>query len=206
MSSSKQRLASATATRLAAITDMAANLEAQLRELNRLRDQLRKAQLSARGFTNDRRTLHEISVNEQYWPAKQPCTAACWLNHRPAVGSRSEIWCFWIAAASNNDQGKELPMTDMTVVHDKMKAIATAHADYVKSSFEANKAYLEKLATIKTPDQAMQITTDHMKSAYETFVAESTKIGDMYKDFFKSAYAPMTVGEPMTVGTPKLAA
>ena len=89
-------------------------------------------------------------------------------------------------------------MTHMTVVHDRMKAIATAHADYVKSSFEANKAYLD--ATIKAPDQAMQITTDHMKSAYETFVAESTKIGNMYKDFFKSAY------EPMTVGTPKLAA
>ena len=59
MSSSKQRLASSTATRLAAITDMAANLEAQLSELNRLCDQLRKAQLSARGFTNDRRTLDE---------------------------------------------------------------------------------------------------------------------------------------------------
>ena len=97
-------------------------------------------------------------------------------------------------------------MTDMTVVHDKMKAIATAHADYVKSSFEANKAYLEKLATIKAPDQAMQITTDHMKSAYETFVAESTKIGDMYKDFFKSAYEFKSTYEPMTVGTPKLAA
>ena len=38
MSSSKQRLASSTATRLAAITDMAANLETQLSELNRLRD------------------------------------------------------------------------------------------------------------------------------------------------------------------------
>jgi len=98
-----------------------------------------------------------------------------------------------------NDQGKELPMTDMTVVQDKMKAIAMAHADYAKSSFEANKGYLTKIATIKAPDQAIQITTDHMKSTYETFVAESTKIGDMYKDFFKSAY------EPMTVGTPKLA-
>jgi hypothetical protein len=91
-------------------------------------------------------------------------------------------------------------MTDMTVIHDKMKSIAAAHAAYAESSFEANKAYLAKLATIRTPDQAMQITTDHMKFAYETFVAESTKIGDMYKDFFKSAY------EPMTVGTPKLAA
>ena len=89
-------------------------------------------------------------------------------------------------------------MTDMTVVHDRMKAIATAHADYVKSSFEANKAYLD--ATIKAPDQAMQITTDHMKSAYETFVAEATKIGDMYKDFFKTAY------DPTMAGMPKLAA
>ena len=89
-------------------------------------------------------------------------------------------------------------MIDMTVMQDKMKAIAAAHTDYAKTSFEANKAYLEKLTTTKAPDQAVQITTDHVKSAYETFVAEATKIGDMYKDFFKSAF------EPMTVGTAKL--
>jgi hypothetical protein len=96
----------------------------------------------------------------------------------------------------NNDQGKRFSMTDMTVVQDKMKAIAAAHADYAKSSFEANKDYLTKIAAIKSPDQAIQITTDHMKSAYETFVADSTKIGGMYKDFFKSAFEPMTVGRP----------
>jgi hypothetical protein len=90
-------------------------------------------------------------------------------------------------------------MIDMTIVQDKMQAIATAHADYAKSSFEANKTYLEKLATIKAPDEAMKMTTDYLKSAHETFVAEAAKIGDMYKDFFKSAY------EPMTVATPKLA-
>jgi hypothetical protein len=87
-------------------------------------------------------------------------------------------------------------MIDMTVVQDKMKAIAAAHADYAKTSFEANKTYMEKLATTKAPDQAMQITNDHMKSAYETFVAEATKIGDLYKDFFKSAFEPVTAGMP----------
>jgi hypothetical protein len=91
-------------------------------------------------------------------------------------------------------------MTDMTAVQEKMKAIATAHTDYAKSCFEANKAYLEKLATIKAPDEAIQITTDHMKSAYETFVAEATRIGDMYKDFYKTAY------DPRMTGMPKLAA
>jgi ribosomal protein S17E len=87
---------------------------------------------------------------------------------------------------------RRISMIDMTVVQDKMKAIATAHTDYAKTSFEANKVYLEKLATTKAPDQAMQITTEHMKSGYETFVTEATKIGDMYKDFFKSAFEPIT--------------
>jgi hypothetical protein len=53
-------------------------------------------------------------------------------------------------------------MTDMTVVQDKMKSIATAHADYMKSSLEANKAYMEKLAIVKAPDEALHVTTDHM--------------------------------------------
>jgi hypothetical protein len=55
---------------------------------------------------------------------------------------------------------------------------------------------MEKLTTIKAPDQRWQITTDHMQSAYETFVAEATKIGDIYKDFFKSVFEPMTIGTP----------
>ena len=77
-----------------------------------------------------------------------------------------------------------------------MTAIATAHADYVKSSLEANKAFMEKLVTTKAPDEAMQITADHMKSSYETFVAEATKMGDMYRGFFRLAFKPMTVGTP----------
>jgi hypothetical protein len=120
-------------------------------------------------------------------------------RHPQAAGSRSETDAFGLWLHRTTINGKELPMTDMTVVQDKMKAIAAAHSDYAKSSFEAYKAYLAKIATIKAPDQAIQLTTDHVKSTYETFVAESTRIGDMYKDFFKSAF------EPMTIGTQKLA-
>jgi hypothetical protein len=90
-------------------------------------------------------------------------------------------------------------MTDFAPIQEKLTAITTAHADYAKSSFEAHKAYLEKLAAVKAPDQAMQITTEHMKSAYETFVAESQKIGELYKSFFTTAFKPMT-----TVSVPAL--
>jgi hypothetical protein len=83
-------------------------------------------------------------------------------------------------------------MTDFAPIQEKLTAITTAHTDYAKASFEAHKAYLEKLATVKAPDQALQITTEHMKSAYETFVAETQKIGDLYKSFFTTALQPMT--------------
>jgi hypothetical protein len=87
-------------------------------------------------------------------------------------------------------------MTDMTAIQEQMKAIATAHTDYAKSSFEANKSYLEQLATLKAPDQAVQLMTDHMKTSYETFVAEAQKIGEMYKNLFSTAIKPMTETVP----------
>jgi hypothetical protein len=36
----------------------------------------------------------------------------------------------------------------------------------------------------------MELTTEHTKSAFETFVAEATKIGDLYKNFAKEAFVP----------------
>jgi hypothetical protein len=57
MSSLQRRVEAFTDPRLTAITEMTANLKAQLGELDRLRDQLKKAQLSARRsrlLANDR--------------------------------------------------------------------------------------------------------------------------------------------------------
>jgi hypothetical protein len=48
MGSSQQRLTAATDTRLAVVINAAANLKAQLGELNELRERLRKELLSAR--------------------------------------------------------------------------------------------------------------------------------------------------------------
>ena len=49
----------------------------------------------------------------------------------------------------------------------------------------ASKAYFEKLAGVKLPDKFIELTMEHTKSAFETFVAEATKIGDLYKNFAK---------------------
>ena len=72
-----------------------------------------------------------------------------------------------------------------------LQAIATAVSDYSKKSFEDGSAFVEKLASVKSLDKAIEVQTDYAKSAYETLVAESTKIGELYADLAKEAYKPV---------------
>jgi len=70
------------------------------------------------------------------------------------------------------------------------QAIATAVSDLSKKSFENNTAYAEKLAGVKSLDKAIELQTDYAKTAYECFVTETTKIGEIYADLAKEAYKP----------------
>jgi len=83
-------------------------------------------------------------------------------------------------------------MTDFTSMQKHLTAIATAQTDFAKSSFEVNKAYFEKLAGVKSPDKFIEVSTEYAKSAQETFVAEATKVGDLYKALAKDAFTTFT--------------
>jgi hypothetical protein len=91
------------------------------------------------------------------------------------------------------DQGNPSAMTDITSIQKHLTAITTAQTDFAKSSFEANRAYFEKLASVKSPDKFVELTTEYAKSAQDTFVAEATKIGELYKTFAKEAFTPFTL-------------
>ena len=70
------------------------------------------------------------------------------------------------------------------------QAIAAAYGDYAKKSFEEGSAFVEKLASARSFEKAIEVQTDYAKTSYETFVAEMTKIGEMYKDLAKETYKP----------------
>jgi hypothetical protein len=70
------------------------------------------------------------------------------------------------------------------------QAIAVESADYAKKSFEQGTATLEKLVAVRTLDKAIEIHSDYVKSAYEGFVAQSTKIGELYANLAKEAFKP----------------
>jgi hypothetical protein len=70
------------------------------------------------------------------------------------------------------------------------QAIATAYGDYTKKSFEDTKTFVEKLSGVRSLDKAIEVQTEFAKTAYETFVTESQKIGTLYGDLAKQSYKP----------------
>ncbi len=72
------------------------------------------------------------------------------------------------------------------------QAIATAYGDYTKKSFEDTRSFVEKLSGVKSFDKAVEIQTEFANSAFETFVAESRKIGALYSDLAKQSYKPFS--------------
>ncbi len=70
------------------------------------------------------------------------------------------------------------------------QALAVEAADYTKKSFEDGSAFFEKLVSAKSFDSAIEIQSDYLRQSYESFVAEATRIGDLYAELAKDAYQP----------------
>jgi len=70
------------------------------------------------------------------------------------------------------------------------QAIATEATDYSKKSFQDMTGFMEALTSTRSVEAAFELQTNYVKSAYESFIAESTKITDMYADLAKTAYKP----------------
>jgi phasin family protein len=70
------------------------------------------------------------------------------------------------------------------------QAIVTEVADYTRKSFEQNTAALEKLLGARTLESAIEVQTEFARSAYEDFIAQATRIGELYADIAKEAYKP----------------
>jgi hypothetical protein len=76
-------------------------------------------------------------------------------------------------------------------VHKGFQAIAARLTDYSKRAFEdATRAY-EQLIGAKSVEQVFEIQSQYAKKAYDTYIAEVSKLGEMYVGLARNAYAPM---------------
>jgi hypothetical protein len=81
-------------------------------------------------------------------------------------------------------------MKSFGAVSKGVQAIAVEVADYSKKSFEESSAAMEKLFGAKSFDKAIEVQSDYVRSAYESFVAEATKLGELYADLARESYKP----------------
>jgi Phasin protein len=71
------------------------------------------------------------------------------------------------------------------------QAIRASMIDYTKKSFEDGTRAFEQLAGATSIEQAWEIQSQYAKKAFEAYVAQASKIGEMYVDLARSAYQPV---------------
>ena len=76
------------------------------------------------------------------------------------------------------------------VLSKNFQAIAVEVADYSKKAFEEGAAATEKLIGAKSLDKVIEVQTSYLKSAYEGFVSQSAKLGELYAGLAQETYKP----------------
>ena len=72
-------------------------------------------------------------------------------------------------------------------VNKGFQAIAAEVTDYSKKAFEDSTRAFEQLIGAKSIEQAIEIQSQYAKKAYDSYVAEMSKLGEMYVGLAKDA-------------------
>jgi hypothetical protein len=71
-----------------------------------------------------------------------------------------------------------------------LQVFATRMAAYSKQAFQDGTRAFEQLVDAKSLGQALEIQSQYAKKAYDNWVAETSKLSEMYTDMVRSAYKP----------------
>ena len=71
------------------------------------------------------------------------------------------------------------------------QAIAARMTDYSKQTFEDATRAFEQLVAAKSLGRVIEIQSQYAKKAYDTWVAEASKLGEMYAAVARDAYKPV---------------
>ncbi|WP_341482696.1 phasin family protein [Aurantimonas marianensis] len=81
-------------------------------------------------------------------------------------------------------------MKSASVVTKGFQQIAAETTDFTKRAYEQQAEMLEKLFRTKTLDKGIELQADYAKTAYQSWVSQATRMGEIYADLAKQAYKP----------------
>lgn len=96
-------------------------------------------------------------------------------------------------------QSKEIQMAEETMkatvqgmseVSRGVQAINMHVADYTRRTVEQSTSTMNQMMTAQSLEQALEIQSHAAKSAYDEYMAEASKIGNMYAELARHMYKP----------------
>jgi hypothetical protein len=70
------------------------------------------------------------------------------------------------------------------------QALAAETADYSRHTFESGAKAFEKLVAASSLDKAVEVQSDFLRTAYEGYVSQATKVGEIMTAMARDAYKP----------------
>ena len=92
---------------------------------------------------------------------------------------------------SINKDGVEAFIASATAWTKGMQAMAIESADFSRKSLEKNAQAFEKVLGAKSLDKAVEFQQGFAKDAYEAYVGQLNKIGEIYMTTAREAYKPL---------------
>lgn len=86
--------------------------------------------------------------------------------------------------------GLEAYVASATALTKGFQAMAQEAADFSRKSFEKSTEAMEKAVAAKSFDKALEVQQGYAKDAYEAFVGQMSKFGELYVATAKEAYKP----------------
>jgi hypothetical protein len=71
------------------------------------------------------------------------------------------------------------------------QAIVAEVSDYSKTAFEDASRAFQQLISTKSAEQAFEIQSQYAKKAYDAYIAEVSKLGEMWVDLARETYKPV---------------
>lgn len=92
---------------------------------------------------------------------------------------------------ASGKEGFEACANSASILSKGMQDIATETADFSTKSFEKSTAAVETLMAAKTYEKAIEAQQTFAKQAFEDFIGQMTKVGEMYKASATEAFKPV---------------
>ena len=90
-----------------------------------------------------------------------------------------------------NKEGFDAAVRSFGEVNKGFQAIATEVTEYSKKTFDNGCRAWGQLVGVTSFDRAFEIQSQYAKEAYDNYIAEVLKLGEMYVSLARNAYKPV---------------